>query len=72
MKTISLNGKWKCKLDVVTLGIKNKWYIIEKYNINENNLIDIEMPKSYNLLKGYENFEGIFWNLYQINLTERF
>jgi len=26
MKTISLNGKWKCKADVENIGIKNKWY----------------------------------------------
>jgi len=60
MKTISLNGKWKCKPDFKNLGIENKWYVPENYNLSDNNLIDIEIPKSYNLLQGFENFEGIF------------
>jgi len=60
MKTVSLNRKWKCKPDNENLGIENKWYLPENYNINDINLIDIEIPKSYNLFQGFENFESIF------------
>lgn len=70
MKAISLNGKWKCKSDVENIGIENKWHMSENYNLNDNNLKDIEIPKSYNFLKGFENFEGIFWHFYQFELNE--
>ncbi len=70
MKTISLNGKWKCKSDVKNIGIQNKWYIPENYNFNDKNLKDIEIPKSFNFLNGFENFEGIFWHFYQFELNE--
>ncbi|MFX1596355.1 MAG: glycoside hydrolase family 2 protein [Promethearchaeota archaeon] len=71
MKTISLNGKWKCKPDVEDLGIQKKWFFQENYNINHNNLIDIEIPYSYNLLNGFETFEGTFWHFYQFDLNYR-
>jgi len=70
MKTVSLNGKWKCKADVEKIGIKNKWYDPENYNIGDNYLIDIEIPKSFNLLKDFENFTGIFWHFYQFELND--
>lgn len=40
MKTVSLNGKWKCKVDVENIGIKNKWYDLESYNLRDKNLIN--------------------------------
>jgi len=49
MKTVSLNGKWKCKADVENIGIKNKWYDPESYNKRDNHLIDIEIPKIINV-----------------------
>ncbi|MFX0000639.1 MAG: glycoside hydrolase family 2 protein [Candidatus Hermodarchaeota archaeon] len=70
MKTISLNGKWKCKSDIKNIGIKNNWYNPDVYNLNKKNLINIEIPKSFNLLKGFENFEGTFWHFYQFDLNE--
>ncbi|MEE9378935.1 MAG: glycoside hydrolase family 2 TIM barrel-domain containing protein, partial [Candidatus Lokiarchaeia archaeon] len=70
MKTVSLNGKWKCKADVENNGIKNKWYDLESYNARDSHLIDIEIPKSFNLLKGFENFEGIFWHFNQFELNK--
>ncbi len=68
MKTISLNGKWKCKPDHDNLGIKNKWYSPNNYTIPGDNLLDIEIPQSFNLIRGFENFEGIFWHFYEFNL----
>ena len=70
MKTISLNGKWKCKLDIENLGIEKEQYNPKNYNIRNNNLINIEIPKSYNLLQGFEIFEGIFQHFYRFDLTE--
>ena len=43
MKTLSLNGKWKCRSDIKNLGIENKWYLLENYNVMNINLIDIEI-----------------------------
>jgi len=65
METISLNGKWKCRSDIKNLGIKNKWFVQENYNLVEKSLINIEIPRSYNLLHGFESFEGIFWHFYR-------
>ena len=70
MKTISLNGKWKCKPDLENLGTDCEWYIPKNYDINDNNLIDINIPNSYNLLEGHETFEGIFWHFCEFDLPE--
>ena len=34
MKTISLNGKWKCKPNLKKLGIENKGDVPENYNLD--------------------------------------
>ncbi|MHA2393537.1 MAG: glycoside hydrolase family 2 protein [Promethearchaeota archaeon] len=70
MKTISLNGKWKCKPDFDNLGSKQKWYKFKNYNSSDINLMDIDIPKSFNLLSGYETYEGIFWHFHQFDLRE--
>ncbi|MFX1418041.1 MAG: sugar-binding domain-containing protein [Promethearchaeota archaeon] len=36
----------------------------------DNDLFDIEIPKSYNLLPGFESSEGIFWHFHQFELNE--
>jgi beta-glucuronidase len=69
MKTISLNGKWKCKSDIKNKGIENKWYLPENYNVNDKELHDIKIPTSFNLLKDFENFEGIIWHFYQFEVN---
>ncbi len=70
MKTISLNGKWKCKPDHDNIGIEYKWYSPKNYDINDINLINIDIPKSFNLLEKYKSFEGIFWHFYEFSLDE--
>ncbi len=55
MKTVSLNGKWKCKADVENIGIKNKWYDLESYNARDSYLIDIEIPKYFESKPDYLN-----------------
>ncbi|MFW9784222.1 MAG: sugar-binding domain-containing protein, partial [Candidatus Heimdallarchaeota archaeon] len=70
MNTLSLNGKWKCKPDTDNLGIKQKWYNFENYDISDETLIDIDIPRSFNLIDGFELFEGIFWHFHQFNLLE--
>ncbi|MFX0021116.1 MAG: glycoside hydrolase family 2 protein [Candidatus Hermodarchaeota archaeon] len=70
MKTISLNGKWKCKPDHDNLGIKSKWYSPISYAISSDNLLDIEIPQSFNLIRGFENFEGVFWHFFEFDLEE--
>ena len=69
MKTVSFNGKWKGKVEVKNLGIENNWYIPKNYKISDKNLIDIEIPRSINLLQGFENFEGVFQIKSLINLA---
>ncbi|MFW9945333.1 MAG: glycoside hydrolase family 2 protein [Candidatus Odinarchaeota archaeon] len=70
MKVVSLNGTWKCKPDFDDIGIEKGWYLIENYSNNGNSLIDIQIPNSFNLLKNFEVFEGIFWHFYQFNMNE--
>ncbi|MFX1569513.1 MAG: glycoside hydrolase family 2 protein [Promethearchaeota archaeon] len=70
MKTVSLNGKWKCISDHQNIGIKNKWYDQEHYELDRKNLIDIEIPKSFNNLDEFGNFEGIVWHFYQFKMRE--
>jgi len=70
MKVVPLNGTWKCKPDFDDIGIEKGWYLLGNYNVNGNSLIDIQIPKSFNLLKNFEVFEGIFWHFYQFNLNE--
>jgi beta-glucuronidase len=72
MKTISLNGKWKCKSDIKNKGIENKWYLPENYNVNDIDLYDIEIPKSFNLLEEFENFEGVIWHFNQFEVKGNF
>jgi len=60
MKTISLNGKWKSRPDLENSGIKSKWFIPKNYDRNDKRLKNIEIPKSFNLLDGYDIFEGFF------------
>jgi beta-glucuronidase len=68
MKLISLDGNWKCRPDLKDIGIDNKWYDPSNYNKADNDLLDIQIPKSYNLLEGYEIYEGIFWHFFEFDL----
>ena len=70
MKVVSLNGNWKCKPDFDNIGIEEGWYLLENYNNNDNSLINIKIPKSFNLLKNFGVFEGIFWHFYQFSLNK--
>ncbi|MFW9819295.1 MAG: glycoside hydrolase family 2 protein [Candidatus Thorarchaeota archaeon] len=70
MKTISLSGKWKCKPDYSNLGVAYEWYSPNNYALIDNSLIYINIPKSFNLLKDFESFEGIFWHFYEFDLDE--
>ena len=71
METISLNGKWVCKPDLENLGIESEWFIPKNHDRNDNRLVCIEIPKSYNFLEGYNIFEGVFWHFYQFTLTRK-
>ncbi|MFX0006036.1 MAG: hypothetical protein ACFFA7_05865 [Promethearchaeota archaeon] len=68
MKVISLNGKWKCKPDHDNLGVVYKWYSPNNHSIDDSNLLDIDIPKSFNLLENFGSFEGIFWHFYEFDL----
>ncbi|MFX0031403.1 MAG: glycoside hydrolase family 2 protein [Candidatus Hodarchaeota archaeon] len=69
MKVISLNGKWKCRPDFNDIGIIEEWTNPKNYDVNDPELLDIEIPKSFNFLKGFETFEGIFWHFYQFEFN---
>ena len=68
MKIISLNGKWKCKLDHGNLGIVYKRYSPNNHSIDDSNLLDIDIPKNFNLLENFGSFEDIFWHFYEFDL----
>ena len=70
MKIISLNGKWKCKPDYHNLGIEYEWYSNKNLVLNNDALLDIDIPKSFNLIERYECFEGIFWHFCEFDLNE--
>ncbi|MFX0058004.1 MAG: glycoside hydrolase family 2 protein [Candidatus Hodarchaeota archaeon] len=67
MKTISLNGFWKCKSDLDNIGLEKQWFLPENFQKVSDSLIDIEIPKSFNMLKGYKAFEGVFWHYYEFS-----
>ena len=68
MKIITLDGIWKCKPDLKDVGIQNNWYDASTYNRTDNELLDIQIPNSFNLLEDYEIYEGIFWHFCEFNL----
>ncbi len=70
MKKISLNGNWKCKPDYNDEGIYQKWYLPSNFNKDNLKLLEIQIPMSFNTLKGFEVYEGIFWHFYQFSLDQ--
>lgn len=68
--SISLNGKWKCKPDPQDEGINSKWYLPENFEKNDSELMDIEIPNSFNTLNGFEIYEGIFWHFYEFDMDQ--
>lgn len=70
MRIRSLNGKWKCKPDINDIGIKSEWFKPDSYDKNDTELLDIEIPNSFNTLKGYEIYEGIFWHFFKFGVNE--
>lgn len=70
MKIISLNGNYKCRPDTDNIGLENEWYLQANYNFKDNKLYDIFIPASFNLIEGYEYFEGIFWHFHQFDVDD--
>jgi len=68
MEALSLNGNWKCKPDLKNMGLKGEWFALQNYKENDADLLDIEIPSSFNSLEGFEVFEGVFWHFYSFNL----
>jgi len=70
MKLISLNGIWKCQPDINNQGLKNRWFEQRNLNKKDSENLNIKIPGSFNLLKGFEVFEGIFWHFYEFELDK--
>ena len=70
MKKYSLNGQWNCIPDVENKGIEKEWFFREKLNEVSNKIIPIEIPKSFNLIKKYHSFEGVFWHFREFELDD--
>ena len=68
---ISLNGKWFCEVDKNNSGRENRWFELENFSSKKANLLNINIPMSFNTLKGYENYEGIFWHYYTFDFGEQ-
>jgi beta-glucuronidase len=72
MKKISLNGNWKCRPDYKNEGMYQKWYDPNSFKKDGSKLLEIEIPMSFNTLKGFEVYEGIFWHFYQFSLDKSY
>ncbi|MHA1146727.1 MAG: glycoside hydrolase family 2 protein [Promethearchaeota archaeon] len=70
MIVISLDGTWKAKPDLANKGDSEEWYKPSNYNEKDKSLLDINIPNSFNILEGYEIFEGIFWHFYCFDLIQ--
>jgi beta-glucuronidase len=70
MKKVSLNGKWKAKSDKNNIGIREEWFKRNNFKADDNDLIDINIPSSFNSLEGYDVYEGIFWHFLYFNISE--
>jgi len=70
MKKISLNGNWKSRPDYNDEGIYQKWYLPKNFDKHDSKLLEIEIPISFNTLKDFEVYEGIFWHFYQFSLEK--
>lgn len=68
MQKRSLNGQWNCIPDLENLGINNQWFHHEALKSLANNLIPLDIPKSFNLIEGFHIFEGIFWHYLEFKL----
>ena len=49
MKATSLNDKWRCKLNFKNVSVENEMYGVKNYDANDNNLVSLGIPKSFNL-----------------------
>jgi beta-glucuronidase len=68
---ISLNGKWFCEVDKTNSGRKEEWFQQEKFAGKKGSLFNIQIPVSFNTLKEYEKFEGIFWYYYTFDFDQQ-
>ncbi|MGV9172471.1 MAG: glycoside hydrolase family 2 protein [Promethearchaeia archaeon] len=68
MQQINLNGTWHYLADENNIGEANEWYLPQKKKSLENEMSNIEIPKSYNVLDGYELYEGPFWHFRTFNV----
>lgn len=67
---ISLNGNWFCEVDKKDIGKKENWFNYNSFE-SKKNLTEIKIPISFNTLKEYENFEGIFWHYYLFDFDQQ-
>ena len=72
MKTcsINLNGMWKCKIDSQDRGINDKWFLPNNYNKKDPELLEINIPNSFNTLNGFKIYEGIVWHFYEFEMNK--
>ena len=68
MQKFSLNGQWNCLPDLDDEGLESKWYLQENFKNLTSSLYSLEIPKSFNLIEGYQLFEGVFWHFYEFKL----
>jgi beta-glucuronidase len=67
---ISLNGNWFCEVDKEDIGKNENWFKYEVFGTKNPILSEIKIPMSFNILKGYENFEGIFWHYFTFDFDQ--
>jgi len=72
MQKCSLNGQWNCLPDLQDVGIKNKWFHHKNLQNLVSDFIPLKIPTSFNLIEGYELFEGIFWHFFEFKLDSKY
>jgi len=71
MQTYSLNGQWQCLPDENDIGIEDKWFLYDKIKDRNYHLIPLKIPNSFNLIDGYDLYEGVFWFFYEFELKNK-
>ncbi|TXT59651.1 MAG: hypothetical protein BAJALOKI1v1_1390008 [Promethearchaeota archaeon] len=70
MKKISLNGVWQGIADKLNEGMNQEWYISGNPVKRGLELLEINIPTSFNTLRGLEVYEGVFWHFYEFRLDK--
>ncbi|MFX0095780.1 MAG: sugar-binding domain-containing protein, partial [Candidatus Hodarchaeota archaeon] len=67
---LSLNGKWKYRVDPVNVGTKESWWESKWLSDHYTSLKEITLPNNWNTIPELEKYEGIVWFFHSFDLKE--